>query len=65
MQSINFPGKRAQFHVAQIPDEKVGDWANHCRGAALILSRKYKLRVGMSAVIEGTLPIGGLSSVCS
>lgn len=65
LQSINFPGKRAQFHVASIPEEKVGDWADHCRGAALILSRKYKLRVGLSGVIEGTLPIGGLSSSAS
>ena len=65
LQSINFPGKRAQFHVSSIPDEMVGDWADHCRGAALILSRKYKLRTGVSGVIEGTLPIGGLSSSAS
>lgn len=65
LQSINFPGKRAQFHVAEIPEEKQKDWADHCRGAALILSRKYKLRVGLSGVIEGTLPIGGLSSSAS
>lgn len=65
LQSINFPGKREQFHVSAIPDEKVGDWADHCRGAALILSRKYKLTVGLSGVIEGTLPIGGLSSSAS
>lgn len=65
LQSINFPGKRAQFHVSSIPEEKVGDWADHCRGAALILSRKYKLRIGLSGVIEGTLPIGGLSSSAS
>lgn len=61
LQSLNFP-KRAQFHVASIPPEKVGDWADHCRGAALMLSEKYPLRFGLSAVIEGTLPIGGLSS---
>lgn len=65
LQSINFPGKRAQFHVAEIPEEKQNDWADHCRGAALILSRKYKLKVGLSGVIEGTLPIGGLSSSAS
>ncbi len=65
LQSINFPGKRAQFHVASIPETKVGDWADHCRGAALQLSRKYKLTVGLSGVIEGTLPIGGLSSSAS
>ena len=61
LRSLNFP-KRAQFHVAGIPEEKVGDWADHMRGAAMMLGEKYPLRVGLSAVIEGTLPVGGLSS---
>lgn len=61
LQSLNFP-KRAQFHVNGIPEEKVGDWADHMRGAAKMLLEKYPLRYGISAVIEGTLPIGGLSS---
>ena len=61
LRSLNFE-KRAQFHIASIPPEKVGDWADHLRGAALMLSQKYPLRFGLSGVIEGTLPIGGLSS---
>ena len=61
IRSLNFP-KRAQFHVNEIPEEKVGDWADHCRAAAKMLGEKYRLRNGISAVIEGTLPIGGLSS---
>ena len=61
LKSLNFP-KRAQFHVASIPEEKVGDWADHMRGAAKMLEEKYPLRMGLSAVIEGTLPVGGLSS---
>ena len=64
LQSLNFP-KRAQFHVNSIPEEKVGDWADHCRGAAKILGEKYPLHYGISGVIEGTLPIGGLSSSAS
>ena len=64
LKSLNFP-KRAQFHVNAIPDEKVGDWADHMRGAAKMLAEKYPLRTGLSAVIEGTLPIGGLSSSAS
>ena len=64
LKSLNFP-KRAQFHVSAIPDEKVGDWADHMRGAAKMLTEKYPLRMGLSAVIEGTLPIGGLSSSAS
>ena len=61
LKSLNFP-KRAQFHVNSVPDKKAGDWADHMRGAAKILSEEYPLRYGVSAVIEGTLPIGGLSS---
>ena len=61
LQSLNFP-KRAQFHVSAVPEQKVGDWADHLRGAVRQLAEKYPLRYGISAVIEGTLPIGGLSS---
>ena len=61
LKSLNFP-KRAQFHVRGIPEEKAGDWADHMRGAAKMLGEAYPLRNGISAVIEGTLPVGGVSS---
>ena len=64
VQSLNFP-KRAQFHVNSVPEEKEGDWADHLRGATKVLNEKYRLRNGISAVIEGTMPIGGLSSSAS
>ena len=64
IRSLQFP-KRAQFHVRDIPDTKVGDWADHCRAAAKMLGERYPLQYGISAVIEGTLPIGGLSSSAS
>ncbi|MBQ3795948.1 MAG: GHMP kinase [Butyrivibrio sp.] len=64
VQSLNFP-KRAQFHVSSVPEEKEGDWADHLRGATKVLNEKYRLRYGISAVIEGTMPIGGLSSSAS
>ncbi len=62
VQSVNFPGKRAQFHVSSVPETKQNDWADHLRGAALILGQSYKLRYGVAGVLEGSLPIGGLSS---
>ena len=64
IQSVDFP-KRAQFHVMSVPEVKEGDWADHLRGATKELGEKYPLRIGMSAVIEGSLPIGGLSSSAS
>lgn len=54
--------KRAQWHIAAVPEEKQNDWADYLRGATRELGQKYPLRVGLSGVIQGTLPIGGLSS---
>jgi len=59
--SLQF-AKRAQWHVASVPEEKENDWADYLRGATYILNQHYQLRVGLSGVIEGSLPIGGLSS---
>lgn len=59
--SLNFP-KRAQFHVSAVPEEKEGDWADYLRGAVKMLSERHTIRTGLCGVIEGTLPIGGLSS---
>lgn len=61
LNSLQFE-KRAQWHVNQVEETKVGDWADYLRGATLILKSKYALNVGISAVIGGELPIGGLSS---
>lgn len=54
--------KRAQWHIDSTPKTKVGDWADYLRGATLALKRKHTLTVGLCGVIEGSLPIGGLSS---
>ncbi len=59
--SMQFP-KRAQWHIRSVPERKENDWADHLRGATLMLSKRHPLTVGLSGVIEGTLPIGGLSS---
>ncbi len=61
MSSLNFE-KRAQWHIGSIPKEKDNDWADHLRGATIALSKRYPLTVGLCGVIEGSLPIGGLSS---
>lgn len=61
IRSLQFP-KRAQWHVLEVPKKKENDWADHLRGATIALSERYPLRIGLSAVIDGELPIGGLSS---
>lgn len=59
--SLQF-NKRAQFHIAQVPKVKQNDWADYLRGATIELGKKYPLEIGLCGVIEGSLPIGGLSS---
>lgn len=61
LSSLQFP-KRAQWHIRQVEEKPVGDWADYLRGATYALGRKYPLHVGICGVIEGSLPIGGLSS---
>ncbi len=61
IKSLQFP-KRAQWHVSSTPVTKQDDWADHLRGATIALDRRYPLRRGLCAVINGELPIGGLSS---
>lgn len=54
--------KRAQWHIAKVPETKQNDWADYLRGATIALSQKHNLNIGLCGVIEGSLPIGGLSS---
>ena len=61
IRSLQFE-KRAQWHVEATPKIKENDWADHLRGATIALQKRYPLRRGLCAVIEGELPIGGLSS---
>ncbi len=61
IKSLQFD-KRAQWHVVATPSSKQDDWADHLRGATIALDKRYPLRRGLCAVIDGELPIGGLSS---
>ena len=62
--SLQF-SKRAQWHVSSVPKKKENDWADYLRGATLSLSKRHPLTLGLCGVIEGDLPIGGLSSSAS
>ena len=61
VQSMNFEGK-VQFHIHDVPPIKQNDWADYLRGATLFLAKKYEIKKGIYALIQGSLPIGGLSS---
>jgi len=61
LRSLNF-ASRAQWHIGAVPEECEHDWADYLRGATWALAKRYPLTVGVCGVIEGSLPIGGLSS---
>lgn len=59
--SLQFEGTKT-WSVTDTPKQKQNDWADHLRGACVALSSHYPLHAGLTGVIEGELPIGGLSS---
>ena len=61
VQSVNFPGQ-VEFALDDVPPKVIGCWGNYIRGAALALQQEHGLQVGIDAVVEGRMPIGGLSS---
>ncbi len=61
IQSMDFPDEE-YFHIDRVPEMLPGFWGNYIRGSVLALSRDFKLRKGLKAVIQGKLPMGGLSS---
>lgn len=60
IQSVNFPGKRAQFHLSSIPEIKQGDWADHLHGAVLKLSENINSSTVLLVCWKGV----SLSVVC-
>lgn len=54
--------KQVQFLINAVPETKQNDWADYLRGATIALAQKYPLHTGMYGVLDGELPIGGLSS---
>ncbi len=61
LSSLQFD-RRAQWHILQVDEKPTGDWADYLRGATWALGKHYPLTVGLCGVVEGSLPIGGLSS---
>lgn len=61
VESLNFQGS-IEFDIDDVPPKSPSDWGNYIRGAVLALRQRYDLRTGIDAVVEGSMPIGGLSS---
>ena len=43
-------------------NSKENDWTDYLRGATFHLNQKHHLSIGINCVIEGSIPVGGLSS---
>lgn len=61
VESLNFEPAVA-FHLDQVPAYTPRDWGNYVRGAVLALQQTQPLQHGLIAVVDGEMPIGGLSS---
>ncbi|MBR6515105.1 MAG: GHMP kinase [Clostridia bacterium] len=60
LHSMNIFGDHT-FNVKNVGQPKK-NWADYVRGAVMSLRRKHEVTVGVRAVVNGTMPIGGLSS---
>lgn len=61
LESKTFPGV-VNFDIKQGTLVKEGMWGDYARGAKFALKKRFKLHHGINGVIQGSLPIGGLSS---
>lgn len=59
--SADFPGEEA-FQIDRAPGPTPGAWGNYLRGAVRALQEEYALRRGITGLVRGSLPSGGLST---
>ena len=61
LESKSFDGI-VDFDITQASLMRQNNWGDYARGAKYALRKRFNLRYGISGVIQGSLPIGGLSS---
>ena len=61
LESRTFEGL-VNFNVTMASQVKEGNWGDYARGAKYALRKRFVLRYGIDGVIQGSLPVGGLSS---
>ena len=61
LESRTFEGL-VDFDISAASLVKQGNWGDYARGAKYALRKRFVLRYGLDGVIQGSLPIGGLSS---
>lgn len=61
LESRTFPGV-VDFNIRQETLVKQGNWGDYTRGAKFALRKRFRLSKGINGVLQGSLPVGGLSS---
>ena len=61
LESKTFEGV-VDFEIDAPSQVKEGHWGDYARGAKYALKKRFELRRGITGVIQGSLPVGGLSS---
>ena len=61
LESLSFEGF-VEFDIATKTQIKQGQWGDYVRGAKYALSKRFNLKYGINGVLQGSLPVGGLSS---
>ena len=61
LESRTFEGC-ADFDVDQPSQVREHHWGDYARGAKYALRKRFELKRGINGILQGSLPIGGLSS---
>lgn len=61
LDSETFSG-HVEFDIVSPALVKQGDWGDYARGAMFALQKRFKLQRGITGVVKGSIPVGGLSS---
>ena len=61
LESKTFDGI-VDFEINAPSQVKEGNWGDYARGAKYALRKRFELKRGVTGVIQGSLPVGGLSS---
>ena len=61
LESRTFEGT-VDFDIDAPSQVKEGHWGDYARGAKYALRKRFELKRGIEGVIQGSLPVGGLSS---
>ena len=61
LESRTFDGS-VDFEIDTKTQVKQGHWGDYARGAKYALNKRFELHHGIDGVLQGSLPVGGLSS---